>query len=234
MNLNTLKKSFHATIPVMAGYIVLGAAFGILVTDKGYNFFWALLMSTIIYAGSMQFVAINLITSGASIISTALITFMVNARHIFYGISMLDKYENTGKLKPYLIFSLTDETYALVCGEIPENINRKHYYFLVSLLNQFYWILGSVIGAIIGASLKINTTGIDFAMTALFVVIFTEQILSKKDYASAIIGVFSSVICLLLFGSEHFLIPAMIVITTLLLIWGAAKKGDVYNEQKSL
>lgn len=234
MNLNILKQSFRVTIPVMAGYVVLGAAFGILMTDKGYNIWWILLMSSMIYAGSMQFVAINLLTSGASIISTALITFMVNARHLFYGMSMLDKYESTGKLKPYLIFSLTDETYALVCGEISNDINKKYYYFFISLLNQIYWLIGSLIGSIIGASLKINTMGIDFAMTSLFVVIFTEQILSKKDYTSAIIGVCSSIACLLLFGSENFLIPTMILITISLLILGVAKKEGVNNEQNSL
>ena len=187
-----------------------------------------------IYAGSMQFVTINLLTSGASLISSALITLMVNARHLFYGISMLDKYESTGKFKPYLIFSLTDETYALVCAENIKDGCDKYYYFLVSFLNQIYWILGSILGSIIGSSLTIDTTGIDFAMTALFVVIFTEQILSKKDYASAIIGIISSIICLLIFGSEYFLIPTMIVLTISLVILGIIKKEETCNEQNSL
>ena len=233
MDLKTLKKSFNSTIPVMAGYIVLGAAFGILMADKGYHLIWTILMSCIIYAGSMQFLTINLITSGASLVSSALITLMVNARHLFYGISMLDKYKSTGKLKPYLIFSLTDETYALVCAENTKE-NNKYYYFFVSLLNQIYWVLGSIIGVIIGESLKIDTTGIDFAMTALFVVIFTEQILSKKDYISAGIGISSSIICLFIFGSEYFLIPTMILITISLLIVGSIKKEDMLNEQHDL
>lgn len=234
MNSKILKKSFKVTIPVMAGYLVLGAAFGILMSDKGYHLIWTVLMSCMIYAGSMQFVTINLLTSGASLISSALITLMVNARHLFYGISMLDKYESTGKFKPYLIFSLTDETYALVCTENTKDESNKYYYFLVSFLNQIYWILGSVVGAIIGASLKIDTKGIDFAMTALFVVIFTEQILSKRDYASATVGIFSSIICLLMFGSEYFLIPTMILITISLVILGIIKKEETCNEQNSL
>lgn len=233
MNLKTLKKSFNATIPVMAGYIVLGSAFGILMSSKGYHLIWTILMSCIIYAGSMQFLTINLLTSGASLISTALITLMVNARHLFYGISMLDKYKSTGKLKPYLIFSLTDETYALVCAENTKE-NNKYYYFFVSLLNQIYWILGGIIGGVIGAILKIDTTGIDFAMTALFVVIFTEQILSKKDYISAAIGICSAIICLFIFGSEYFLIPTMILITISLLIVGIINKEDTLNEQNYL
>ena len=191
-------------------------------------------MSTLIYAGSMQFVTINLLTSGASLISSALITLMVNARHLFYSISMLDKYKKAGKLKSYLIFSLTDETYALVCGQVPENTEPKYYYFLISLFDHTYWVAGSLMGSIIGASMNINTTGIDFAMTALFVVIFTEQILSKKDYASAIIGIFSTIICLIIFGSGYFLIPSMVLITVSLLISGIIKKEGIYNEQQSL
>ena len=147
MNLKTLKKSFNATIPVMAGYIVLGSAFGILMSSKGYHLIWTILMSCIIYAGSMQFLTINLLTSGASLISTALITLMVNARHLFYGISMLDKYKSTGKLKPYLIFSLTDETYALVCVENTKE-NNKYYYFFRIKSSFFRFINISYISAI--------------------------------------------------------------------------------------
>ena len=138
----TAKYAFKQSIPIMAGYIVLGMGFGVLLESKGYGVIWAIAMSVFIYAGSMQYVAIDLITSGASMIATALMTLMVNARHLFYGISMLDKYKNTGKYKPYLIFSLTDETYSLVCsGEIPEGVDGNKYYFLVSLFDQFYWVL---------------------------------------------------------------------------------------------
>ena len=172
----TAKYAFKQSVPIMAGYIVLGMGFGVLLESKGYGVLWAIAMSVFIYAGSMQYVAINLITGGASLIATALMTLMVNARHLFYGISMLDKYKDTGKYKPYLIFALTDETYSLVCsGTIPEGVDRNKYYFLVSLFDQIYWVIGSVIGSVVGSVLNFNTAGIDFSMTALFLVVFVEQ-----------------------------------------------------------
>lgn len=213
----TLNYALKRSLPVMAGYIVLGIGFGILLEAKGYGVGWALLMSTLIYAGSMQYVAIDLITGGASLIQTALMTVMVNARHLFYGISMIDKYKGTGVRKLYLIFSLTDETYSLVCdGAVPEDVNEKQYYFLLSLFNQCYWITGSVIGSLIGSFIAFDTAGIDFSMTALFVVVFVDQWRNSKDHTSAIIGVISSVICLLIFGPDRFILPSMLVITILL------------------
>lgn len=198
----------------MAGYIVLGTGFGILLAGKGYSFWWALLMSLVIYAGSMQYVGVGLLGSGAAVISTALMTLMVNARHLFYGISMLEKYKGTGAMKPYLIFALTDETYSLVCDpKLPEEVNGKWYYFLVSALNQSYWVLGSFLGAFLGNALSFNTTGIDFSMTALFVVIFVEQWESTRNHIPALLGLSISFLCLLAFGADNFLIPAMIGIT---------------------
>ena len=232
----TAKYAFKQSVPIMAGYIVLGMGFGVLLESKGYGVLWAIAMSVFIYAGSMQYVAINLITGGASLIATALMTLMVNARHLFYGISMLDKYKNTGKYKPYLIFALTDETYSLVCSvKIPEEVDRNKYYFLVSLFDQVYWVIGSVIGSAIGSVLNFNTAGIDFSMTALFLVVFVEQWKSTKDHASAITGVAASVVCLLIFGAGNFVIPAMISITVILLLMRkfrkdsekAAEKGEV-------
>lgn len=226
----TIKKAFKNTVPVMAGYIVLGIAFGILLQTKGYNFVWSFLISLTVYAGSMQFVTVDLLSSGATFISTAIITLMVNARHLFYGISMLDKYKGTGTKKPYLIFSLTDETYALVCNGAPKDVDEKRYYLCVSLINQFYWVLGSVLGSIIGSAIAFNTAGIDFSMTALFVVILTEQLMSKDNYTSGIIGISSSIVCLLVFGSQNFLIPSMLVISLLLLIYGIISKRGIANE----
>lgn len=232
----TAKYAFKQSVPIMAGYIVLGMGFGVLLESKGYGVLWAIAMSVFIYAGSMQYVAINLITGGASLIATALMMLMVNARHLFYGISMLDKYKNTGKYKPYLIFALTDETYSLVCsGKIPEGVDRNKYYFLVSLFDQVYWVIGSVIGSVVGSVLNFNTAGIDFSMTALFLVVFVEQCKSTKDRASAITGVVVSVVCLLIFGAGNFVIPAMISITVILLLMRkfrkdseeAAEKGEV-------
>lgn len=211
------KTAFMKTLPVMAGYLVLGFGFGILLEDNGYGFWWALAMSGFIYAGSMQYVTISLMTSGASFISAALTTLMVNARHLFYGISMVDKYKNAGKKKPYLMFALTDETYSLVCnGECPEGMDAHSYYFWISLFNQCYWMIGSLLGSMVGTALQFNTAGIDFSMTALFVTVFVEQWLSTKNHLSAVLGVVSSVICLLIFGSDRFLIPSMIAITVVL------------------
>ena len=223
----TAKYAFKQSVPIMAGYIVLGMGFGVLLESKGYGVLWAIAMSVFIYAGSMQYVAINLITGGASLIATALMTLMVNARHLFYGISMLDKYKNTGKYKPYLIFALTDETYSLVCsGTIPEGVDRNKYYFLVSLFDQVYWVIGSVIGSVVGSVLNFNTAGIDFSMTALFLVVFVEQWKSTKAHASAITGVAASVVCLLIFGAGNFVIPAMISITVILLLMRKFRKGS--------
>ena len=175
-------------------------------------------MSAFVYAGSMQYLAVDLLTGGASLISAAITTLMVNARHLFYGISMVDRYKGTGKKKPYLIFALTDETYSLVCSgnEDKSEEERHRYYFLVSLFDQIYWVCGSVIGALLGQVIPFSTEGIDFALTALFVTVFVEQWKSTKDHLPAIIGVMASVICLVVFGAGDFLIPAMVLITVLL------------------
>ena len=171
--MKTFKYAFVRSVPIMAGYIVLGLGFGVLLQSKGYGAGWALAMGGLIYAGSMQYVTIDLLAGGASLISAALMTLMVNARHLFYGISMLERYKDTGAAKPYLIFALTDETYSVVCsGGVPEGVDRKKYYFWVSLLNQLYWIAGGVAGALLGSVLPFDTTGIDFSMTALFLVVY--------------------------------------------------------------
>lgn len=171
--MKTIRYAFVRSLPIMAGYIVLGLGFGVLLQSKGYDAGWALVMSGLIYAGSMQYVAIDLLAGGASLISAAIMTLMVNARHLLYGISMLERYKDTGAAKPYLIFALTDETYSVVCsGGVPEGVDRKKYYFWVSLLNQLYWIAGGVAGALLGSVLPFDTTGIDFSMTALFLVVY--------------------------------------------------------------
>ena len=219
LNRRTLDLAFIKTVPVMAGYIVLGMGFGILLSGKGYGPFWAFLMSTIIYAGSMQYVGVGLIAGGASLLSTFLTTLIVNARHLFYSISMIDLYSDAGRKKPYMIFALTDETYSLLCnGQVPEDTDPQTYRFLVSLLNQIYWILGSVAGSFLGEVLPFDTTGIDFSMTALFVATFVEQWTAQKDHLSALTGVIASVLSLCLFGPDRFLIPAMLMITAALLL----------------
>ncbi len=216
-----LKTAFLDTLPVMAGYLVLGMGFGVLLESKGFGVLWAFCMSLFIYAGSMQYLAVSMLTPGFSLVSAAVTTLMVNARHLFYGISMVDKYKSTGKRKPYLVFALTDETYSLVCdGE-----HSNDYYLLVSLFNHFYWVAGSVLGSLIGSLLNFNTNGIDFALTALFLTVFTEQWLSQKRHRYAIIGVVASVVCLVCFGADKFLIPSMLLITVALLML-SKKEGE--------
>lgn len=210
----TLKSAFFATLPVMTGYLVLGFGFGIILKSSGYSILLAFAMSLLIYAGSMQYAAVGLITGGASLVTVAITTLMVNARHLFYGISMLDKYKGMGKKKPYLIFSLTDETYSLVCNdglEIDDD-RRGNYYFSVSLFNHLYWVTGSVLGAVVGALVSFNSEGIDFVLTALFLTVFLDQWLSTKKHMPALIGVVSSVVCLAIFGKDAFLIPSMLLI----------------------
>lgn len=228
-----LKTAFVATLPVLTGYLVLGFGFGIIMRTNGFGLALTFAMSLLIYAGSMQYAAIGLFTGGASLLTVALTTLMVNARHLFYGISMLEKYKHTGARKPYLIFGLTDETYSLVCGELPEIPceKRKDYYLLVTLLNHIYWVTGSVLGVAAGALLQFNSEGIDFALTALFLTVFTEQWLTAKTHAPALIGVGVSVGSLLLFGADGFLIPAMLVIAVLLCVYKEEPgKEDAAND----
>lgn len=227
-NKSTVKRAFKDTLPVMAGYLVLGMGFGILLKSKGYGVLWAFSMSTVIYAGSMQYLAIDLITSGAGLITTALTTLMVNARHLFYGISMVDKYKNAGRGKPYLIYALSDETYSLVCSEndlAPEQKNR--YYLAVTALDQFYWVAGTVLGSLLGSLIRFSTEGLDFALTALFISIFVDQWLGTKDHAPAAVGVAASVLCLVLFGPDRFLIPSMLLITLALTLMRGKKEAKV-------
>lgn len=205
--------AFRDTLPVMAGYLVLGMGFGILMNANGFSAWHSLAMSVFIYAGSMQYAAIGLFVGGASMLTVALTTLAVNARHLFYGLSMIDKYKNTGLSKPYLIFALTDETYSLVC----EGEHSKSYYLTVSLLDQLYWVLGTLSGALIGRTIRMSTEGIDFALTALFLTVFLDGWLNRKDHFPALAGVAGSAACLLIFGRDSFLIPSMIVITALLL-----------------
>lgn len=208
-----VRSAFLDTLPVMAGYIFLGFGFGILLYQSGYGVLWALAMSLFIYAGSMQYLTVSLLTGGASLLTAALTTIVVNARHLFYGISMVDTYKGTGKKKPYMIFALTDETYSLVSqNQVPEGIDRHSYCFLVSLFDHIYWVAGTVLGSLTGTLLPINYEGIEFALTALFVTIFVEQWLSTKNRIPAIIGIVSTLLCLMLFGKDLFLIPSMVII----------------------
>ena len=217
MHKKALKTVFLDTVPVMTGYLFLGISFGILLQEAGYGLPWAFSMALFMYAGSAQFLSVSLLANHASILSSAIAVFLLNARHIFYGISLIDTYKDTGKKKPYLIFALTDETYSLVTqNQPPEGMKRHTYCFLVSLFDHIYWVAGCVIGSVAGNFIPISFEGIEFVLTALFVTLFTEQWLSNKNHFPAVVGVVSTVLCLVIFGKESFLIPSMVLIALLL------------------
>lgn len=227
MKTQSIKQAFYKSIPVMAGYVFLGIGFGILIRNAGYGLLAAAAMSIFIYAGSMQYVGVSLLTGGASVLTTAITTIMVNARHLFYSISMIGKYKDAGKYKPYMIFALTDETYSLLCDEsVPDGVEPELYRFLVSLFNHCYWVAGSVIGNLLGSVLPFSTAGIEFSMTALFVASFTEQWLTSRDHVPALTGLLGTLLCLVVFGRDRFLIPAMLLITLVLTLLRSRKEGE--------
>lgn len=222
------RKAFPYTIPVLTGYLFIGTAFGVMYAEKGYSFLWAILMSVLVYAGSGQYLAVNFFVPGFSFIQVIFLTFMVNVRHIFYGVSLLEKFNKIGLKRWYMVFALTDETYSLLCTtNVPENVEEDKFLFAISVMNHSYWVLGSAIGAIAGTVLPINSEGIDFAMTALFVVIFIEQWMECKNRIPELIGVAVAVIALVIFGANSFVLPAMLAIIALLFV-GRKKldKGD--------
>lgn len=207
----TLYAAFITTIPVLMGYLAIGIAFGILLYHAGYHFLWAGFMSGVIYAGSMQYVAVSMLASQMGLAEVAVMTLIINMRHMVYGLSMLTKFKNMGRRGQYMIFSLTDETYALLCGaKAPKDADESTFYFFIALLDQVYWVTGSVIGAVAGSFITFNTKGIDFAMTALFLVICVEQWMSFKNHVPALLGTGISVMSLLIFGPQNMLIPSMI------------------------
>lgn len=230
-----IKAALTVTIPVMLGYISVGIAFGLLFQKSGYNFLWAAFMSLTVYSGAMQFIAINLLTSGVGLIEIALMTLFVNVRHIFYGLSFIDKFKIMGKKKLYMIFSLTDETYSLLCSSKElVGVSRNSFFFCIAFLNQLYWIIGTLIGSLAGSLITFNTKGIDFAMTALFVVIFIEQWGTYKNHIPVIIGVTSTVLSLLIFGANNLIMPSMLFITVALMIFQKQiDKGDYKIQEES-
>lgn len=217
MKRKLLKTVLLTTLPVMAGYLAIGIGFGILLKVNGYGLWWAIGMSVFIYAGAMQYVGVSLLASGASLLTVALTTLIVNARHLFYGITMIDRYKGAGANKAYLMHALTDETYSLVCnGNVPAGVKPHQYYLLISAFNHIYWVVGSILGVLVGSIIPFDTTGIDFAMTALFITVFIDQWRNTKQHSPAITGVCIATICLLLFGPSYFLIPTLLAITIFL------------------
>lgn len=213
------KAAFPHTIPVLTGFLVLGMAYGVLMQAKGYGVVWAGLMSAIAFCGSMQFVAITLLTIAFDPVQAFLLSLMVNARHLFYGLSMLEKYRGLGKARFFLIYTLCDETFSITSSvDAPPHVERKHFYVWISLLDYSYWVIGTILGASIGSFLTFNTTGLDFVLTALFVVLFLEQLYKKENRSLGIMGVCCTVICLSLFGADNVVIPSMILLLALLLL----------------
>ncbi len=229
--LKALRWAFPLTLPVLAGFSVLGIAYGVLMTSHGFAPWLAVLISAVVFAGSMQFVLVNLLIGSFNPLQALLMTLMINARHLFYGVSMIEKYKGMGLKKPYLIFALCDETFSVNCSaEIPEDIDRGKAMMWVSVLNQFYWVMGTALGALFGSFIKFNTAGIDFCMTAMFIVILLEKFLQKDNRGSALCGLAASVLSLLIFGSEYFIIPAMVLILLALPQLKRFTRGGKENE----
>lgn len=216
---SALRAAFPHTIPVMTGFVFLGVAYGVLMQTKGYGPLWSTLMSAIAYGGSMQFVAITLLTTVFDPVQAFLLSCMVNARHLFYGISMLEIYRGLGKYRIPLIYVLCDETFSLVSTvQPPEGVERKKFYLSISLLNYGYWVAGTALGGLVGDFIPFDTTGLDFALTALFVVLFLEQWKKPENRPAGLIGLAAAALCLVVFGPDNLVIPAMLVIVAILLM----------------
>lgn len=220
MNTKVLRYSLKTSMPVILGYIPAGFAFGLMMSSIGQKVLTSFIMSVVIYAGAGQYMAVDLIKNNVTLLSIAVTTFLINSKHLFYGLSLLDKYKNAGVKRIYLMFSLTDETYALLTStEFPKDVNKNTYMLLVSLINHLSWITGCTLGALFGSAISFDTTGVDFAMTALFIVIITEQWQSFKTKLPFAIGGFSAIAAMLVLGKGYMLIGSAVTIVVLLLIF---------------
>ena len=220
------RAAFAQTLPVLAGYLFLGFAYGVLMRRAGFSTLWAVGLSLFIYAGSMQYAAVPVLTGAFDPIGAFLLSIMVNARHMFYGISMLEKYRRAGKWAPYLIFSLTDETFSVnVAAKVPQGVDETAFYAATSALDHAYWVGATLLGAVLGGVLTLEVKGIEFVMTALFVTIFTDQWLAAKRHGPALLGLGGAAVCLAVFGAANFMLPAMALITGALLIWRSVAGG---------
>lgn len=215
-----LAAAFPHTIPILAGFLFLGMAYGIYMNVSGFSFWWPMLMGLTIYGGSLEFVTVTMLLGSFAPVQTFAMTLMIQARHLFYGISMLEKYKGTGWKKFYLIFGMCDESFSInYTAEVPEGVDRGWFMFFVTLLNQCYWVSGAALGGLLGSFIPFDTEGLDFVMTALFVVIFLDQWLKEKKHYTALIGLAASAGCLLIFGADGFMIPTMVCIICLLTVF---------------
>lgn len=238
-----LKSAFPYTIPVLAGYIFLGITYGILMVTNGFPMYYPVLTAAFVYTGSMEFLLVPILLSSFNPLNCFVTALMVGARHLFYGISMLDRYKGAGWKKFYLIYTTSDETFAVnFAAKIPENVDRYWFYFWVSLLDQLYWIAGAALGAFFGSLITVNTRGLNFVLTAMFVTIFMDQWFRDgtsvktviRDHAAEIVGVLGSLACLLIFGSGRFIIPSMIVILLALTLLRPTLEQDEKRERKAI
>ncbi len=217
MKQKALKAAFPNTIPILAGFLFLGIAYGIYMSVSGFSFVYPMIMAMIIFGGSLEFLAVEMLLSPFAPVHVIILTVMIQARHLFYGLSMLDKFKGTGWKKPYLIFGMCDETFSInYSAKIPEDVDKGWFMFFVTLLNQCYWVGGATLGGLLGSLITFNTNGISFVMTSMFVVIFMDQWMKEDRHLSSIIGILSSVGCLLIFGADSFIIPTMLTIILLL------------------
>jgi len=207
------KAAFPMTIPIMAGFMFLGLAYGIYMNVSGFSFWYPMLMSLTIFGGSVEFVTVSWLLGAFTPINAFLLTFMISARHLFYGLSLLDRYKVPGLKRIYLIFGLCDETFSIICtADIPKDVDKTWFMFFITLLNHIYWVVGATLGGIFGSWIRFDTTGLEFVMTALFVVIFLEQWMKEKNHYSSLLGLGLSLLCLILFKSTNFIIPSMCLI----------------------
>lgn len=213
MKFKALKAAFPYTIPILWGFLFLGFSYGLYMKSSGFSVIYPTVMALVIFGGSLEFVCVSMLLAPFAPVQTLLVAVMIQARHLFYGIAMLDKYKNVGAKKFYLIFGLCDETFSINCtAKIPEGVDKGWFYTFVTILNQCYWVTGAILGSLFGSIISFNLEGLDFVMTAMFVVIFLEQWLKEKKHYTAYIGLFCSIICLVIFGSESFLLPTMAAI----------------------
>lgn len=220
IRMKALRAAFPHTIPIFAGFWFLGMTYGIYMNVSGFSFWYPLLMSLTIFGGSLEFVAVSMLLGTFAPLQTLIMTLMIQARHLFYGIAMLDKFKGMGWKRFYLIFGMCDESFSINCSvEIPEDVDKGWFMFFVTLLNQIYWVSGATLGGLLGSLIHFNTEGLDFAMTAMFVAIFMEQWMKEKKHYTALIGLTASAVCLLLFGADSFMIPTMVCILCFLTIF---------------
>ena len=222
-----LRAAFPHTVPILTGFLFLGMTYGVYMASLGFSWIYPTLMALTIYAGSMEFVTANMLLGAFNPLQALAMTLMVNARHLFYGLAMLDRFRGLGWKKLYLIFGMCDETFSVTCStRAPEGVDEGWFMTFVTLLDQLYWVLGAALGGLFGSLLTLNTEGLDFVMTAMFVVIFLENWLKEENHTSTLLGLGLPLVCLVLFGAQNFILPSMAaILLALTALRGRLEKG---------